>query len=358
MITGIQSIDSGWQDTKKSIIASVEKQEQIKKELMLKIKNANIKEKELLIFNAFFNGLIYIDETELKTYLKKHPFIFDKLWHVIEHANEARGHSSDACYNRNKCCIEVMNIYKSLLDKMSKLAKELNVSNSLELSILFSYLLWNGYLSKTKKHEFKANNKDEIVGLQFIDITNGKGVCRNYSEMLKDFLNNNGYNSVILANYLYANIKVDYRMNIDGRKLYQMSDMSESISFKKKKANHAFNLIDDKGLYIYDPTNLLIYDLKNRNTAKLVNGKGKNIIYPFISYGFCYSKSDEQLLDKIFTEDSFTSPYNKTDFISTAEVYLELLKNNTSLLEDFYTEAKSDIDGISEETKKVLTRIR
>lgn len=353
MITGIPSIDNEWRNIEDAIFKSLGKKEQLKKDFIEKIKNANIKEKEFLIFKAFFNRLSYIDKDDLKIYLKKNPLIFDRVWLAIEQASESRDYSSDATYNRNYCCKEIMHIYKSLLDKMSVLARELNINNSLELSILFSYLLWNGYLSKTKKHEFKANDKDELVGLLFADITNGIGVCRNYSEMLKDYLDYVGYKSIILANYLDDNIKVNYRMNINSRKGYTSSN---ERTLRNKKANHVFNLIEDNGLYIYDPTNLLLYSLQNKNYANLINGKGKNQIYSYQSYGFIYSEDDEKMLDRIFTEDKFECPYSKTDFISTSEVNLELIRNSKSLLEDFYIEAKPDIVSISEETKKTLTR--
>lgn len=324
-------------------------------DIITKLKNANRTEKEFLIFKAFFNDLTKETKEHLMYEIKAHPFFLNKLWWLIDEATDARKYSKCAIYNRNQCCIEIMTIYKSLLEKMSTLAKELNINNSLELSILFSYLLWNGYLSKEKILEYKENNDHEIVGLLFLNIINGTGVCRNYSEMLKDFLNYCGYKSVILANYLSDNIQIDYRMEIN--KKYGYTNSNEDM-FKRKKANHAFNLIEDNGLYIYDPTNLLWYFLENVNSSILVNGKGKSIIYPYRSYDFCYSKDDEKLLDRLFSDEKFVPPYHKADFISTSEVNLELIKNSTSLLNDFYNEARSDLVNISSESNQIMTRKR
>lgn len=354
MITGVPSIDGGLQISEQ-LIKSQQKRDEFNKNLITKLKNSNRKEREFIIFKTFFNTLTDKTKEELINIVIKHPFMIDRLWWVIDEANSARKDSKDAIYNRDICYKEIMAIYKSLLEKVSKLAKELNMNNSLELSILFSYLLWNGYLSKTKTHEYKEFEGPLLMGMNFTDISNGIGVCRNYSEMLKDFLNNCGYQSVMLANYLDDDIKVDYKMNITERRIY---NIPSNTNFTRKKANHAFNLIEDNGLYIYDSTNLLLYDLKNINSSVLINGKGKNKIYPYQCYGYCYSKDDEKLLDRLFTEEDFTSPYTKTDFISTSEVNLELIKNNTSLLEDFYTEARQDIVGISEKTKKALKRTR
>ena len=66
----------------------------------------------------------------------------------------------------------------------------------------------------------------------------------------------------------------------------------------------------------------------------------------------------EKILDSLFTTDTFPSPYKKNDFISTCEVNLELIKDSTSLVEDFYKEAKRDLLKISDKSKKVLSKKR
>lgn len=349
MITETTAVDSDINQILK------ESKEKFKSNLSIKLKKANITEKEFITFKLFFNGLNSEYKKIVIELMQKKLFTFEMLWRIMEVAERAKRCSNGAIYNRNKCCIEVMEKYKTLLTKMSKLSKELNINNSLELSILYSYLLWNGYLSKTRIHEFKEYDGPLIMGLNFTDITNGIGVCRNYTEMLKDFLEFNGCESIILENYSNDKIQVDYVPDIKRRKT--SSTTNEKVN-KEKKPNHVFNLIEDNGLYIYDCTNLALYELKNKNKAELVNGKGKNIVYPYYSYEFCYSKNDEKMLDRLFAEDDFSSPYTKSDFISISEVNLELIRNSKSLLEDFYTEAKQDILGISEETKKVLAKIK
>lgn len=357
MITGIPSVDDGLHEVTKQIIKELEEKEKEKNELLGKLKKSDRKEREFIIFKTFFNTISDRKKEELRDLVKKHPFMIDRLWWIIDEAIDARECSQYAVYNRDICCKDIMITYKSLLEDMSKLSQELGINNSLELSILFSYLLWNGYLSMTRKHNYKETEQSEVPGLLFAKIMNGEGVCRNYSEMLKDFLNYKGYNSIILAN-CFDNIKVDYQMNIRNR-INTMPDIHNELFFRKKKANHVFNLIEDNGIYIYDTTNLLLYSLEKQNLSLLINGKGKNKIYPYQSYVFSYSKKDEQLLDKIFMgETTMISTYNKTDFISISEIALEMIKNNLLLLEDFYDEIKSKLISISEETNKVLIRTR
>ena len=356
MITGISSKDDDnrLKDIVDNLIESEKRNQEHKKQLIKELKKTTHSEREFIIFKYFYHELSNYDKDTIMYLFKLNPFIFEKLFKYIEYAKESRKYSEVSFYNRG-CCVELVTIYKSLLNKMSSLSKELALSNSLELSILFSYLLWNGYLSRNRKHEYKEIEHD-ILGLLFIEIVNGDGVCRNYSEMLKDFLKYNGYNSIMLANYFDYNTNVEYKMDIDRIDSYKIQNISDKSWFKKKKANHVFNLIDDNGLYIYDPTNLLLYRLQNKDICHLINGKGKNIIYPYRSYDLCYAKEDEKLLDRLFTEDSFSSPYDKTDFISTSEVTLELMRDSTTLLEDFYKEIRPDLVGISKETKKVLAK--
>lgn len=357
MITGIPSIDNELDEVTKQIIQSLEKEEKEKNELLTKLKKVNRKERQFIIFKTFFNSISDRKKEELSDLIRRHPFMIDKLMWIVDEAIAAREYSNYAICNRDIRCKDIMTMYNSLLKDMSKLSQELGVNNSLELSILFSYLLWNGYLSKTKKHTYGEEEKNEILGLLFVEVVNGCGVCRNYSEMLKDFLNYKGYNSVILANCL-DNIKVDYQMNIRNR-INTIPNIHNEVFFQKKEANHVFNLIEDNGIYIYDTTNLLLYSFEKQNSSLLINGKGKNKIYPYQSYDFCYSRKDEQLLDKIFMcETTMISPYNKTDFISISEITLEMIKNNLSLLEDFYDEIKSRLISISEEKNKALIRTR
>lgn len=54
--------------------------------------------------------------------------------------------------------------YPYVLYQISKLASELKLKNSLEISNLFTYLLWNGYLSKTKQNVYRIEKRKLIEG--------------------------------------------------------------------------------------------------------------------------------------------------------------------------------------------------
>lgn len=325
--------------------------------LVEQLKRLNMKEREFLIFKLFYNGINRNTCEKLKKIIRNYPFMFRNFSRVVDEALDARKNGLYDSLNRNENCYEIMEEYMSLLEKMSYLAKELNLNNSLELSVLFSYLLWNGYLSKRKVHKFQSENRKMIAGLLFADITDGIGVCLNYSEMLKDFLKYCGYQSIILLNHFDNNTKIDYIMNI-GR-IKSDDSQSKERNFNVKKADHTFNLIEENNkLYIYDSTNLLLYNINDWNSASLINGRGKNKLFPYASYSFCYSKDDRDLIDKLFIGEKLIPPYTKEDFISISEVNLEIIKNSTFLLEDFYVEARPYIVGVSEETNKIMKYIK
>ena len=67
----------------------------------------------------------------------------------------------------------------------------------------------------------------------------------------------------------------------------------------------------------------------------------------------CASGDERKLLDKLLTTKEFECPYTKEDLIITSEVNLEIIRNSTSLIDDFYTEIKHNIDSISKETSKI-----
>ena len=319
------------------------------------LRNMSFNERQFTIFKMCYNGLSKGDKALLEATIKKYPFILNRIYPLIDEANIALEHKMSSLYNREKRCTDIMEEYNLLINKILLLAKELDISNSLELCILYSYLLWNGYLSKTKENVFKSYGRKFINGLYFADIMDGIGVCLNHADMLRDILKISRYTSIMLENSQDDNINVNYKLDIERNGVVDIPRPLSERLFRKKKANHVFNLIEENNkLYIYDSTNMLLYNLVDSNYSRLVNGKGKNKLFPYQSYDFTYSKEEEELLDKVIMGVNNTSPYTNEDFVSTSEVNLEIIRNSVSLLEDFYHEARIDIIGIAEKTDKIV----
>lgn len=246
--------------------------------------------------------------------------------------------------------------YSYLLDKTKKLALELGLTNSLEISNLFSYLLWKGYFSKTKQNHYQQSGRKNIKGLYYADIMDGIGVCLNHADMLKDFLNKFDFSASILVNRVVPKMDVDYKMPLE-RLLVKSGVLLKTLTFlanplTKKIGNHAFVLIrENDRLYIYDATNLCVFEVDDAFNASLINGKGISELHPYFSFINIKDVSKETIaLDGLFELDDLSSPYSRKDFIVTSENNIEMFNSNICLLDDFYADTFRDISKISEIT--------
>lgn len=314
--------------------------------------NMSLKERKFAIFKMFYNGINENLKKLLEEATMKYPFILTGIHPIIEKANDALLNKRISLYNREEVGVNIITSYKDLLKKISKLSQELNINNSLELSILFSYLLWNGYLSKDKSYKFQSSNRANLSGMLFADVANGIGVCINNSDMLKDVLNESGYNSCVLVNNLNSFLDVCSIYVIKRNGVIDNKNIIKEI-MNIRKANHAFNLIEEQGkIYAYDSTNLLLYNIDCQKYASLVNGFGKNMLFPYDSYSYCVDEKEVSLLDKLLAGKYTPKIYTNEDYISVGTVNLDIIKNSSQLLEDFYTDAHQDIINISKEIDK------
>lgn len=316
-------------------------------------------ERKYKIFKIFYQGDIDENTIALQKIITKNRFVNSGDFNAMNEGILAGTSSYLIRKNRNKYS-KIMYDYNILLEKMSSLSKELNIANSLELNIFFSYLLWNGYLSKDREYNFKKEDKDKIMGLFFLDIMDGFGVCLDNSEMLKDFLNLNGYPSAVLQNFYDGkNLKVNYEVDIERKTITDSTKKKLIERILRKNANHAFNLIEDNGsLYIYDVTNLLLQSIISPYSSEIVNGKGKFKIFPYRSYMSCANPQEIALLDKFIKAEDYPIKYTREDLISISEVNLELLSCYHTLIDDFYAEVRPVIVGISNEVHKIKARTK
>ena len=55
--------------------------------------------------------------------------------------------------------IKEIKLYRDILELYKNIALELKLSTALEFSYYYTYLLWNGYFSVTKEHEYNEVNR-------------------------------------------------------------------------------------------------------------------------------------------------------------------------------------------------------
>ena len=253
--------------------------------------------------------------------------------------------------------------YNNILENYKKLAQELKVDSSLDLSHLFAYMLWNGYFSVSKEHSYKLQERLFVPGMYSFDVIKGKGVCLAYANLLSDYLTKCEKESSVLYCKVPSEkgaIRCDYRPEIERNVKNSLSSRVKSqmltIFLKgviNKVGNHAVTLIRENGnVYIYDPTNLCALNIKDSSTASIVNGKGEFALRPLSSITLSPLSDYYHIYEDLFSDD-IKQALTRKDFIVSFENLMEIIKDNISLLDDAYDNIHSDLEYIDKETDKI-----
>ncbi len=240
--------------------------------------------------------------------------------------------------------------YKQILKSCATLSRELNFSNSLNCSVFFTYLLWNGYFSKNKNLVFQSSKRASISGCYPYDIMNGRGVCLNFSLMLNDFLNEIDYNSAVISNVADKHMTRNYEIGIT-RNFAKENLIVKILTFlfsplSKKIGNHAFCLIEDgEEFYLYDPTNVLALNILDKNNANVIDGRGAFKLNPIYSY---INNSTDKSLETLKKLNAY-SIFKPLDvsFGNVLHRNLKYIDQNKPLLDDFYDEIRGDVNNIA-----------
>ena len=301
---------------------------------------------QFYIFKEFLNDSKNIDYEEITRLRKLEGLSNNDVKKIKEFAKIVKALNTQAKNNQEKYS-EFLFDYKSILEKTTKLAKELKLTNSLEYSILYTYLIHRGYFSKYKIIKFEREGRKNIPGLYQLDIMAGRAVCLNFSEMLKDFLNTSGFNSAtIMSSNTYKNT------------------LLEKLLIQEEKPTHVINLILEHGkMYIYDSINECIFKLENNESAKIISGADfykykylwlyKYRLYPYKSYHLNFSQKEIEVLDMLHTTNYFNSPYNKESYKETRENCIEIFRENRQLISDYRDCTSENICNIANKLKLV-----
>lgn len=246
--------------------------------------------------------------------------------------------------------------YDSLLQKTIELGRELKLTNSLALSNLYTFLLWKGYFSLYKEHKYSINDRKILIDGFFTEIIEGMGVCLNYSAMLNDLLIEANFSSTMIINKANK-MERDYtplERNIEKSKIFNYLRMNIIQLAFKNISNHACTLIKENNqFYIYDATNLAIFQLDSARIATMIAGKGNISLDPYMSYFFATTEAEKNLINDLCNQKSFSCPYSRKDFIFTWENNLELFQENMNLIEDFYIDIHTHLEQIANSTTDV-----
>lgn len=249
--------------------------------------------------------------------------------------------------------------YNKILENYKLLAQELNINDSLELSHLLTYMLWNGYYSVTKHHAYKLQDRLFLPGMHSFDVIKGKGVCLAYAELLQNYLTTCDKASALLLckfptgkNKIVRGYTPNINRNFESNATSKLNDVLLKI-LVNKLCNHAVTLIEDNSkIYVYDPTNLFVLNVINKDTATIINGKGNFDIKPFTTLLIAPNSDPNRIFEKILN-DNIKQAYTINDVIESYESVLNLINNNLSLLDDAYDNIHSELEFIDNQTNVI-----
>lgn len=344
------------------MIAPKKEVHNMKEEDLLKkaIDTKNEQQQTLLLFKLFLS--IYKDKKtknkkllDVISILSKENICYDEILFAASFASA--GIKQGLSYKQKfEQAYGTKENYQSILNNFQKLTQELNLDNSLKVTLLYAYLLWNGYFSKNCFLQFQEENRSLIPGLYSYDISRGIGVCLNFSEMLADILNACGYQSAITICHLKSSRVISgYMPPIQQNyKQYKSNQIENFLCFLKNlrtpiTMDHAINIIKEKNhLYAYDVTNLLMVNIANSQQAYNMLGKDTYLIDPYVSYTYNMSSTAQKALDFLNFKRNYINPYSKKEYINTSEEYTSLFDESYALFQEFYTDIYQDIINISD----------
>lgn len=256
--------------------------------------------------------------------------------------------------------------YFSVVKKAAQLLKELKPEAAVEASKMFDYLLWNGYFSTNKNFAYSISGRVNNPHLLGADVMCGKSVCLNNAALCSQVLREYGTDAYLVgANVegVHAIPRGDTTLEGSmGRTIIKpkFSDIVKTgllrLTPLRKVGNHAVTLIkEDDKYFVTDPTNQTVANFTDLLKVTSPISEIEMKIKPWLTV----------LFDQITPED-FNNMINESfrhsdEEVVTGEDELEaMLKGELkcmiqeNLLDDFYVDAKEDIDTVSKTLVKQL----
>lgn len=315
------------------------------KKLINILNNPNVPDeiKKIVLFKLYsFYGKNVGEIQEDIEYFNFRSFLFG----MIDYKEHQKG------VEERKQLADISENYNRILQNTVLLADHFNFDSSIELSILYSYLLWNGYYSANRCHIYDSENRASLSSLYALDVMSGRGVCLNYSDMLTDILNVAGYEAAILVNRA-TDIKRKaipyFHINMAPQSVKERLQSLFSFVTPRIIGNHAVVLVkDDEEFYSYDPTNLMPFKIRSKQELSYSPAHAKAFTRMETSYIANFSGRRRILLDEFFLkEGAFRTPefvYYFEDLIRKRALFL---RNNLPTIRDFACDIAPDVNRIN-----------
>ena len=253
--------------------------------------------------------------------------------------------------------IKEIKLYRDILELYKNIALELKLSTALEFSYYYTYLLWNGYFSGTKEHEYNEVNRSNDLNFLATSILNGSGVCLEHSALLNDFLKVCNKESLLMSCFVprkKGEVIFEYKPNIvrninkNTKKTTKMlTILANASGIIKKLGNHAVTVINENGQqFVFDATNLSVLNIEDKLMASIINGKGYFYLKKNSLDLFNLTDCTDELFYMLKREIAHSS-LEKNNIISGYENTLKIVEKNRILLDEGYNSIHSSIEQIS-----------
>ena len=251
--------------------------------------------------------------------------------------------------------------YEAIIRKTAELFAELDITNTIEVCNMFSYMLYSGLFSRNHKYTYKPNSKKSTVaqydyGMTIMDQT---GVCLNTVFLLDDVLKELGEYGEMMTVWTMGGT-LNYKTPVPRGNSENIFDrIGEFIQYKIQKsskieANHICEIIEyNDDYYMYDPTCMCIYSLDGTFESSVLNGTKKVSIRPYNAL----IMNDEENISEVLRhyKGIITSCKSDEDRAKIEKITLQLFKkslqmfnSNKNLIEDFHADIRQNIDRVSE----------
>ena len=255
--------------------------------------------------------------------------------------------------------------YNNIVEKTSSFFKdELKVDDPVTASIIFEYLLWNGYYSKDNSFKFSTRKTISDFGCFGADIMRGYGQCLNIAHMLSDVLNKSGYRSY--PTICYCNVPkiigkkrkecppieqhlVEENENVNEeleKKYEKILKALEHIS--KRTGNHVIVSTEYEDIFFgSDPTNLCFVTYKSKRFTKAVNSNIKYKLKPLVTRIINTDRDNET---RIIFENRKRSHKGYPNFLDKDQIKqkyneeVNFCDSKKGLLDEFHKDCLKDID--------------
>lgn len=274
---------------------------------------------------------------------------------------------SNSLFFRVKSVKEIRELYQEFLTRYNALNKMFGLNSPVEMMLLFSYLLKNGYISKDHCHksEWPCDTQSLLLGSYCFT---GKSYSEHSSELFSDILINSGLESTTLCvskNQVLiegSNIGNIYNESLEQLR-FDVTDMisrgiitDENIYLRKKPLFDALYsiVIAHKGdiSYYFDPSSAIIYrKLRVNGHDVLLSGIDACIPHVSWSYSKIYQDVGRNIKDARRMLEGMNASLEEE--LEARRKINEITSNNQDILEQFYRENAPLYEEVSQKLEKV-----